>query len=487
MRGWLSSNWLEFLITVLIAVIDVAVVTPWILLLVVTLDGDGLSAIVPIGAGIIGVVSFWLARELLNRMWDLAAMRMLSLGAWLALLILWYGAVTGSGFAAPLHFIDNLLQFDGVAFGLVFLGGAAWWRGIWLAATEDLFASDFVRMAVMRTVIAHGGVLIVAAALSDPVTSEILSFATLMIPLGFGACLIVATAVQVRSARENIKPAPDQRRPGRGWLGAGAGITAAVLLIATFIAGTAGREIWQILLWPFIQVLHGLNWLLDWVILGFALVGYFLLLPLFWLFEQFVEEGQQEEFTRETGDALERPEQSPGQPDFIPETVLQVAQWAVAVVIVALVVWFALRQLKRMQDRMRRSEEGELRESMWSTDLLLSDLGAMLRGLRRDLWSRRPRFDLGRPPEDVRDAYQHVIVHGGREGIPRDDRESALRYSDRIKQTEPGVGDALDDLTERYLRARYGEETSDEDVQLSRADWDAIRQRLRRQQQGDGG
>jgi hypothetical protein len=112
---------------------------------------------------------------------------------------------------------------------------------------------------------------------------------------------------------------------------------------------------------------------------------------------------------------------------------------------------------------------------------VMDDLGAMLRGLRPQWGRGRASVDLNQPPADVREAYRYSLVHAGRQGLPRDRRESPVRYLAKVRSTAPDVAEPFDDLTERYLRARYAEQTTDEDVASARQDWEAIRQRLRRQ------
>lgn len=480
MRGWLNSNWLDLLISVLVAIIDVAIIAPWILLLLISTGEDTMHPMLPIGVGIIGVVSFWVARELLSKSWDLAALRMVSLGVWVAMVVVWFGIVTDAGIAAPLELIDRLFSFDTGAFGLVILGVIAWSRGLWLASTDDLFESEFVRAAVLRTVVLQALVLAVAALFWDDASSPIQALAVFMVPLGFAACLITATGIQIRTARLNIRAEADQRLPGRGWLLTGAGISGAILLIAALIAGTAGREAWQLAIWPIVQVLRALNWLLDWIILGFALVGYFILLPVFWALQQLMED-EEEDFVQEfADDPVFEQEELTGDSDLVPEPVLQVMQWVFVAVAIVLAIWFGIRQLKRVQQRTQTGGEAEVRESVFSSEAVMDDLKGMLSGLRNIWKGRRGRYSLRSQPESVREAYQHVIVHAGRIGLGRDERETPIEYAHRLDEAEPDVQQQVDDLTERYLRARYGDLTSDEDIRISREDWDLIRQRLRR-------
>ncbi len=481
MRGWLNSNWLDLLISVLVAIIDVAILAPWILLLLISTGEDTMHPMIPIGVGIIGVVSFWVARQLLSKSWDLAALRMTSLGIWILMLVVWFGIVTDAGLAAPLTLIDRLFSFDSGAVGLVLLGILAWSRGLWLASTEDLYESEFVRAAVLRTVVLQALVLVVASLFWDDASSPIQALAVFMVPLGFAACLITATAIQIRTARLNIRAELDQRLPGRGWLAAGTGITGGILLIAALIAGTAGREAWQLILWPIIQILRGLNWLLDWIILGFALVGYFLLLPVFWALQQLIDDDEEEDFVQDMADdpVFEQDELT-GDSDLIPEPVLQVMQWVFVAVAIVLAIWFAIRQLKRVQQKAKPAGEAELRESVFSSEAVMDDLKGMLSNLRNIWKGRRGRYNLRSQPDSVRDAYQHVIVHADRIGLGRDRRETPTEYASRLDAAEPEVQEQVDDLTGRYLRARYGDLESEEDIRISREDWDLIRQRLRR-------
>jgi hypothetical protein len=480
LRRWLNSNWLDLLITVLVAIIDVAIIAPWILLLLLSAGQDTIHPMVPIGVGIIGVVSFWVARELLSKSWDLAALRMVSLGVWIAMVIVWFGIVTDAGLAAPVQLIDRLFSFETGALGLVILGVIGWSRGLWLASTEDLFESEFVRAAVLRTVALQASVLVVASLFWDEASSPIQALAVYMVPLGFAACLITATAIQVRTARLNIRASLDQRLPGRGWLAAGAGITGGILLIAALIAGTAGREAWQLILWPVIQVLRGLSWLLDWIVLGLALIGYVLLLPIFWALQQLIGDPEEEDFVQDTAeDPVFEQDELTGDSDLIPEPVLQVLQWVFIAVAVGLAIWFAIRQLKRVQQKTQPAGEAEVRESVFSSEAVMDDLRGMLSNLRNIWKGRRGRYNLRSQPESVRDAYQHVIVHASRVGLERDQRETPRQYAERLDAAEPDVQEQVDDLTERYLRARYGNLESEEDIRISREDWDLIRQRLR--------
>jgi hypothetical protein len=479
LRSWLNSNWLELLISVLVAAVEVAILAPWLAVVLGWADRGSLDPIVPAGAGLIGLVSFWSGRIFLASGWDMAASRMLSLGIWLAMLVVWYGIVAGAGIAAPFTLIDQLFRFDGLAFGLLLLGGLAWWRGLWLASTDDVFTADFTRATAMRAVVSLGLMLVVLAFVADAVAGMIFDVAVVAVPIGVVASLIAATAVQVRTARLQIREAPDQGRRGVGWLGAGTSIALFVLVIAGLLAGTAGREVWARLIWPFELAARGLEFVLFWLLLAMVYAMFMILYPFLWLARRLISP---------TDEVEPEPQEvaPPGLPEFaeqtreaLPAFVGQALQVVVVLVLVSLIVWLALRSLRRYRALAGDEDEDEVRESVFSREAVLDDLGALFRSLRpRWTGRRRARIDLSGLPASVRDAYRYTLVLAGRQGQPRQPRETPTDYAARLEAGDATLTEPLDDLTRRYLRERYGERSDDADLAAARDDWDAIRQRL---------
>ncbi|HVB64995.1 MAG TPA: DUF4129 domain-containing protein, partial [Nitrolancea sp.] len=85
------------------------------------------------------------------------------------------------------------------------------------------------------------------------------------------------------------------------------------------------------------------------------------------------------------------------------------------------------------------------------------------------------RVDLRAPPENVRDAYRKLLVLAAQEGQPRQSTESPRDFAQRLGGVWVSVADPLDNLTRRYIATRYGETTSDDDLNDVRQSWDRIR------------
>jgi hypothetical protein len=479
LRSWLSSNWLELLISTLVAAVEAAIIAPWLALLVGWGDGAGFEPALPVGAGLIGLASFWSGRIFLLSGWDMAASRMLSLGIWLVMLVVWFGVVAGAGLGAPLTFIDQLFQFDRLAFGLLLLGGVAWWRGLWLASTDDVFSADFTRATAIRMVASLGLALAVLGFVSGEVRSLVFDVAVVAVPVGVVCSLIAATAVQVRQARRQVRPLAEQGRGGVGWLGAGASIALLVLVVAGLLSGTAGREIWRRLVWPIEIAAGGLEFILTWTLLLLAYAVFMLLYPFLWLFRRLASPPEEETEAQEFAPAA-LPKFAEQTQDALPAFVVQALQVAVVVAVVALIAWLALRSLRRYRALAGDEEQDEVRESVFSRDAMMDDLSALWRSMR-PRWpggDRRPRIDLDAPPATVRDAYRYVLVLAGRQGQPREPRETPTDYATRLEAGDATLTEPLDDLTHRYLRERYGDRSDDADRAAARDDWSAIRRRL---------
>jgi hypothetical protein len=165
----------------------------------------------------------------------------------------------------------------------------------------------------------------------------------------------------------------------------------------------------------------------------------------------------------------------------LPHFVTTALELLVLAAVVGFVLWLILRSLRRF--RAGQEEEGvdEIHESVWSSDLAMQQLRSLLRGLRPQRADGRDHaFDLDTEPVDVRDAYRHLLVLADNRGQGRRPNESASDYLHRLRVAWANSAAPLDDLTLRYLAARYAEESSEEDVSRARQDWRTLRERFSR-------
>jgi hypothetical protein len=296
-------------------------------------------------------------------------------------------------------------------------------------------------------------------------------------PLLLVASLLAAAAAQAKTARAAIRSGADPARVG---LGTASGLTLGMILIAVGVAGLAGRHFWSQVTRPLRIIQSGVELLLYGVLVGISYVIFVILTPIFWLLHKLVGKTppQPPQPQAQVNNAQQAVQDAHGA---VPSYITTAIEIALVVAAVAFVLWLVLRSLKRFRASQEESGVEEIHESVWSTDLALQQLRSFLGGLglHRGQRTQRP-FDIDAEPVDVRDAYRHLLVLGDRQGQTRQPNESASDYLDRLRVAWATSGEPLDDLTLRYLAARYAEQTSAEDLAHARRDWRQLRERFTR-------
>lgn len=473
----LHSSWLDFALSLLVAVAEVALVAPWLHLLAGINNRPNAAIPSPIGLAFVGIASYWLARYFLAGGWDLSAARAMSLGSWLVLMIVWYGVSSRHYFSAPWHFLDRLVGLDEALLVMIIVGAVAWWRAISIASDPQPFTPEFTRSLIWRGVLVAGVALVISWVVGGETTTRVSDSAAVAFPLMLAASLLAAGAAQARTARAEIHSGADPVRVG---LGTASGITLGLILLAVGVAGLAGRHFWSQLAAPLHVLQRGIELILYGIIVAFAYVLFVIVTPFIWILQHLIggRAPKQLNVQNQTGQVKQALQNGNGS---FPHFITVALEVALVAAIIGFVLWLILRSLRRF--RGEGDEEGvdEIHESVWSSDLALNQLRSLLRGLgRRPGGPRRREFDLNAEPVDVRDAYRHLLVLAGREGKPRLARESANDYLDRLRGEWTNAGETLDDLTLRYLAARYAEHSSEEDVSRARQDWHALRARFGR-------
>ena len=469
----LRSNWLELALALLVAIAETAMVAPWLALLAGIGGHPGAHLPAPFGLFFVGIVSYWAARYFLTGGWDLSAARLMSLGTWLVLVIVWFAFNSGTYFTAPWHFLDRLVGLDGMVLAMIAVGGVAWWRAISIASDPKPFSPDFARRLIWRGVIAASVALVLSWAIGGQTSTRVSDSAVIAFPLLIVASLLAAGAAQAKTARAEIKSGADPVRVG---LGTASGVTLGLILVAVGVAGLAGKRFWSQVAEPLHVVQRGIEGALYGIVVAVAYVVFLILWPFFWLMKHLIgnKAPQLPQAQTQSGKAKDAAQSANAAvPHFITVTI----EILVLAAVVAFVLWLIMRSMRRF--RAGQEDEGvdEIHESVWSRDLALNQLRSLLRGFggRRGDGKRTRSFDLNAEPIDVRDAYRHLLALGEREGRARLSKESANDYLKRLEAVWANASEPLDDLTRRYLAARYAEESSDEDVSHARRDWQQLR------------
>lgn len=477
MTRTLRSTWLDLALAALVTIAEVAMITPW-LFLIAGMSGHPSSAVPsPLGLAFVDFVSYWAARYFLRGGWDVAAARGMSLGTWIILMLVWFGVASGDYFSAPWRLVSQLTRADTALIVMLIAGGIAWWRAIALASEPNPFIPEYARRLIWRGVLIAGTAVVLSLLVGGQTESRVSDAAVFAFPLFLIASLLTAGAAQAKAARAAIKSGADPVRVG---LGTASGITLVVIVLAVAAAGLAGRHFWAQLASPLHALQRGLEYAIYGILLAFSYVVFTLLTPVFWLLRLTMgKNAPKQPQAQQQSDQLKQFGQNAHSslPPFV-TTTLEIIAIVAIVAIVAFVFWLILRTLRRYWAD--RAEEGvdEIHESLWSTDLARNQLRAFLSGLgvRDTRQGRQHPFDLDADPVDVRNAYRHLLVLAEQEGHGRKLYESASDYLTRMRAIWSRAGDPLDDLTLRYLSARYAEESSQQDIDSARRDWRQIRQ-----------
>lgn len=474
----LHSNWLDLALSLLVTVAEAAMVAPW-LYLIAGLSGHVSSPVPsPLGLVFIGFVSYWGTRYYLHGGWDLSAARALSLVTWLILMIVWYGVSSGQYFSAPWHFLDQLFRLNGGLIVMLIVGGVAWWRAISIGSEPNPFTPEFTRRLIWRGVFVGGSAVVVSVVAGGPTATRVSDSAAFALPLLIIASLLAAGAAQAAAARAQVRSGADPVRVGLGTAG---GLTLAVIVLAVAITGLAGRQFWSQLARPLHAVQRGLELTLYGVLLAFSYLLFLLLTPVFWLLHLLIgKQAPKPPQAQQQAGQLKQVAQSAHA--VLPPFVTTLLEILMVAFVVALVFWLILRSLRRYRAAQEEPGVEEIHESVWSSDLALNQLRSWLHGLgsRPAGLHRQHTFDLDVEPVDVRDAFRHLLALGDREGQARRTNESANDYVERLRVAWAGAGEPLDDLTVRYLAARYAEQSSERDTEQARQDWRRIRRMFMR-------
>ena len=469
----LRSNWLDLAISLLVAIAETAMVAPWLALLAGIGGHPGAHLPEPFGIFFVGIASYWAARYFLTSGWDLSAARLMSLGTWLLLVIVWFAFSSGTYFTAPWHFLDRLVSLNSFLLAMIVVGGVAWWRAVSISSDPRPFSPEFARRLIWRGVIAAGVVLIISWAMGGQTSSRVSDSAVIAFPLLIVASLLAAGAAQARTARAEIKSGADPVRVG---LGTASGVTLGLILVAVGVAGLAGKRFWSQVAEPLHVVQRGIEAVLYGTVYVVAYVLFLILWPFFWLVKHLMgthapPPPQPQDQSGNAKDAL----QNAG--GALPHFVNVALELVLLAAVVAVVLWLILRSMRRFRTGVEEEGVDEIHESVWSSDLALNQLRSLLRGFggRRGDGKRARTFDFNAEPVDVRDAYRHLLALGDREGRARLPKESASDYRQRLEAAWANASEPLDDLTRRYLAARYAEESSEEDVSHARRDWLQLR------------
>jgi type II secretory pathway pseudopilin PulG len=391
------------------------------------IDQDGRSSAPnPVVIGLAGLLAFGLTRWLGRRGLSLRAMRIaLVLGAVIAVLTL-----------VPAQELGSVWNPD--ALGVMVLASLAlviaWWRGLSYGADPEPFTPDRLNGLVKLAWIALAALVVLTAAINGFDTEPAERVLLVAMPVAAVAGMVLLALGQVEQARINARKRGGRAPERRGWLIFATVFAVLLLIVATLGSAILGGDAAGWVLTPLGYLLRGVTFVLEYLIIGIALIFFVLFYPLFWLLRQLRSDepqqqqeqqggsGELEQLVREGGDGL---------PDAV-QTAAQIGAVVLVIAVVGVLLAISLRKYRRPPESDDSEEE---RESLWSRDLATAQLKGLFR--RGDHATGPDRIDLSQPPPTVRDAYRALQALAIRDGVPREASETPAEFAARLRRAWP--------------------------------------------------
>ena len=146
-----------------------------------------------------------------------------------------------------------------------------------------------------------------------------------------------------------------------------------------------------------------------------------------------------------------------------------IVKWAVFILLIAFVFYLLYKAAKRFQSKYSDSGVEEYSESLWSwlgftadirlffSRLFESWFGSRIKRLRSRVTSLGRTETMYPDDMDIREIYRHILEESGEAGFKHHSYETPYEYAGRLDATIPGIDEQVDDITELYVNARYGE------------------------------
>jgi hypothetical protein len=460
----IASRWsADVLLPVLVAAVEAAAIAP-----LLSLVGIGVLSIAPADVpwpaalGALGVVAFWSTRLMAGAGLSLRRARPVSVVLWLAATLLWLGIqyrpTSGSADRGPLV-LTAALAF------------VAWWRGLGYGSNPAPFAPERLRRLVRWAWSVLAVSLAAGAVAGDPAGNRALASGRGAVPVVVAGGLLAVAAAQIEQARTTALR-QGGRAPERGrWLALSGVAAILIVAAAALVGGLLGHDVWRVVYEPVVTALRLVSLGILYLLLALAFVVFLVVWPLIWLARLAIgkPDGNSNPLQGSSPQDFSRiVDQTQGH--FSPEVAFALRAGLV-IVVVAVAILFLLSSLRRY----RATSRDDARESLWSRDLARRQLRRLVTR-RHAARPEREKIDLTREPASVREAYRFLLTLAARSDLGRQPAESASAFSRRLATAWPDVAEPVLDLTERYLRVRYGEEPEEPDSIPARDDWRAIRQ-----------
>ncbi|UCD09789.1 MAG: DUF4129 domain-containing protein, partial [Dehalococcoidales bacterium] len=339
------------------------------------------------------------------------------------------------------------------------------WRGMSIASSPT-FSSDIYRSFLFGLIGAILLIIIWAAGLGTE--SSMISLAGLYIAGFFFFGLLALALGNFLSVRQKLLKEQSAPLSSRRWLTIQFSVIGGMVLVGFGIASLFSPEIIDRATSAVGDIVYYLNYGLEYL---FFIVGY-IFQAVWYVMAFFVNllrsKNTFADFEFPGLEEIEGFEEAPPPPadgfDF-----MIIAKWAVVILLIAVVLFFLYKAAKRFQSKISDSDIEEYSESLWSwlgftadirmffARLFESLFGSRIKRLRSRITSAGRTEKTHSDDMDIREIYRHVLEESGNAGFKHQSYETPYEYAGRLDASIPGINEQVDDITELYVNARYGE------------------------------
>ena len=180
---------------------------------------------------------------------------------------------------------------------------------------------------------------------------------------------------------------------------------------------------------------------------------------------------------------------------FSPHVVLIIKLVVLALIIFG-VIFLIARAIQRQHRKELPEDVEEEQESLWSWEGFKADLmvfiNALLQLFKRKKKPAPANVTINWPADEevkrrlsIREIYQHLLWHGARLKIPREEYETPSEYVRRLERAIPEGKEPLHEITDLYIDVRYGEHpTEEKKTDAANSIWDKLRTLFKGQESG---
>ncbi|MFC1900761.1 DUF4129 domain-containing protein [Chloroflexota bacterium] len=444
-------------------------------------------------------VSFVSSRYFINREWSLARVRLsiISVAVLTVFLIIrleygnHLGVLNGEWFNyIAFRLLNSFSHVEPIVLAIIF-SSLLWWRGIRLGRST-LYANDIYRNFIIGVIALVILILVSGATSWTNFQFDMTSVWVHLTGFFFFGLLAMALAnlksIQERISAETLSPAMHRR-----WL--------SVLLVVIGGMVTTGIAIASAVSADFSYFLTGA---LDKASDFFIKVAYYIYLPIGYVIEWLYQMGLKivnffagadpEPFEiDEIANVAEQAETVVGQG--LPPEVILVLKWVFFALVAILIIYLLSKAVFRFMSYGKKGEIDEVHESLMTWDLFKSDLQLMLEKLRGLAQSRKSHERVVVLPDwysddfqdmlSMRQIYEVLLWETSRRNLGRYEYETPIEYAGRLNKKVPDGQEILDELTDLYIEARYGEhEFRTGILEYANFKWKSLRKLLRGPEDG---